>query len=394
MKYSEITIGLEAEIQHKITEKDIEKFVDLTGDDNRLHVDKEYARTTSFKNPVAHGMLGASFISTIIGTKLPGDGALWFSQNLEFLLPARVGDIITVKAEVIRKLDRQNIIELKTDVFNQHKQKIIAGTAKVKIVESKKEEDKKVAPFTEKTVLIIGASGGIGSSLAEKLAERGYNLALHYYGNKEAVMNLKNKIKNENIKVEIFQADITKLENIKALKSSFSRKFDSLTAIVNASTVKFANIEFSKLEWSDIQKHIDINIKGVFLLLQEFLPLLIENQNSSIVTINTQAIESSPPPQWLHYTTAKSALHGFTKSLAIELARYNIRVNAVSPGMTNTELISDIPAKAKLLVKAQTPLQRIAEPEDVANSICFLISNEASFLTGQTIRVNGGINML
>ena len=85
MKYGEIKVGDKATLQHKITQNDIEKFVDLTGDDNKLHIDKDYAARTSFKKPVVHGMLGASFISTIIGTKLPGDGALWFSQTLEFL---------------------------------------------------------------------------------------------------------------------------------------------------------------------------------------------------------------------------------------------------------------------------------------------------------------------
>ena len=102
-KFESINIGDKAELTHKITKSDVEKFVDLTGDDNKIHVDKEYASKTTFKKPVAHGMLGASFISTIIGTKLPGDGALWFAQNIEFLQPVRIGDEITVKAEVIKK---------------------------------------------------------------------------------------------------------------------------------------------------------------------------------------------------------------------------------------------------------------------------------------------------
>ncbi|HMG15966.1 MAG TPA: MaoC family dehydratase, partial [Saprospiraceae bacterium] len=85
-KYSEINVGDKETLIHTITQNDIEKFVDLTGDDNKLHIDENYASKTQFKKPVVHGMLGASFISTIIGTKLPGDGALWFSQSLEFLL--------------------------------------------------------------------------------------------------------------------------------------------------------------------------------------------------------------------------------------------------------------------------------------------------------------------
>ena len=134
-KYSSISIGDKAELTHTICQSDIDQFVELTGDDNKLHVDEQFVSTTSFKKPVAHGMLGASFISTLIGTKLPGDGALWFSQSLEFILPVRVGDTIKIVAEVLKKIDRSKTIELKTDIFNQNKQKVTAGLAKVKIIQ-------------------------------------------------------------------------------------------------------------------------------------------------------------------------------------------------------------------------------------------------------------------
>src|SRR3972149_10588799 len=137
-KFEDIKIGDRAELKHVITQNVIEKFVELTGDDNKLHIDKEYASKTIFKKPVAHGMLGASFISTVIGTKLPGDGAVWFAQNLEFLLPVRVGDTLVVKAEVMNKIERTETIELKTEIFNQNKQKVTTGMAKVKVVEQKK----------------------------------------------------------------------------------------------------------------------------------------------------------------------------------------------------------------------------------------------------------------
>src|SRR6187402_1989302 len=107
--YAEINVGDKETLSHKISKQDIDKFVQLTGDDNKLHVDEAFAGTTQFKKPVVHGMLGASFISTIIGTKLPGDGALWFSQTLEFLLPVRIGDDLTVVAEVIKKHDKEQI---------------------------------------------------------------------------------------------------------------------------------------------------------------------------------------------------------------------------------------------------------------------------------------------
>jgi len=98
-RFDEVELGQTNEISHTIIAEDIRKFTDLTWGDNRLHTDPNYAAKTIFKKPVAHGMLGASFISTIIGTKLPGDGALWYSQTLEFLKPVRVGDVVRITAE-------------------------------------------------------------------------------------------------------------------------------------------------------------------------------------------------------------------------------------------------------------------------------------------------------
>ena len=121
-KFDKIKLNQTAEIKHTITEDDINKFVELTGDDNRIHVDSNFAAETGFKKPVAHGMLGASFISTVIGTKLPGDGALWFSQSLDFLLPVRIGDQLSIKAKVIKKDKRSRAITLDTVILNQNRQ--------------------------------------------------------------------------------------------------------------------------------------------------------------------------------------------------------------------------------------------------------------------------------
>ena len=153
--------------------------------------------------------------------------------------------------------------------------------------------------------------------------------------------------------------------------------------------LNFGNIKFSEMEWDDISKQIDINIKASFLIMQNAIPLMENQKYGKVVFLTTQATEQYGS-EWLHYTTAKSALNGFAKSLAFELAKIGIRVNLVSPGMTDTELVSDIPEKVKLLTAAKTPLRRLARPEDVANAISYLISDKSDFLTGETLRVNGG----
>lgn len=393
-KFDTINIGDKAEIIHKITAEDVSKFVDLTGDDNKLHIDEKYASKTSFKIPVVHGMLGASFISTIIGTKLPGDGALWYSQSIEFLLPVRVGDVITIKAEVIKKIDRTQTIELSTDIFNQHHQKVTAGFSKVKVVEM----IEPIAMVEEevcknKVALIIGGTGGIGKAACIQLAQDGFDIAVHYHRNKALAEEIKNEIIKIGKKAIIVNANVIDALQVDEMIKLVIRKLDTITVVANCSTSNLPNIKFNDLEWQKIQEQLDINIKGAFNITKAVLPFMEENKYGKFINISTQAIEK-PNSDWLHYITAKSALHGFTKALAFELAPKGIRMNLISPGMTDTELISNIPEKVKLVTAAQTPLRKIASPQDIAGAISFLASEKSNFITGETIRVNGGQFML
>ncbi len=392
-RYLKINIGDTAEIRHTITSADVQKFVDLSGDNNRLHVDKEFAGKTSFKKPVVHGMVGASFISTIIGTKIPGDGALWYAQALDFLLPIRVGDKLTIVAKVVKKIDRQNSIELQTDIFNQYKQKVTTGIAKVKIIEDKLQiEDSSID--NEKTVLIVGSTGGIGSQTARSLAKDGYNLILHYHSNKAQAEKLKKELEVLTDKrIIVVKANILIDSDIHDIVFELSRYFNKISAFVNTSTLHFGNIKLKNLEWDDISTQIDINIKSNLSIVKNIAPLMQENKYGKIVFMTTQATEQYNS-EWLHYITAKSALNGFAKALSVELAPQGIRVNLVSAGMTDTNLISDIPEKVKLVIAAKTPLRRLAKPQDIADTISYLVSEKSDFITGETIRVNGGQVMI
>ncbi len=393
MNYKEINIGDTADIKHTISQTDIEKFVDLTGDNNKLHVDEKYASKTSFKKPVAHGMLGASFISTIIGTKLPGDGSLWFSQNLEFLKPVRVGDELRITAKVIKKIDRTKTIELQTDIYNQHKQKVTTGISKVKLVEINLPEGKVKKNKPKKTALIIGGTGGIGSAACIQLAKYGFEIAIHYYKNKNKAENLKKQIEKLGRKAVIVSGDIISQEDIIEIKEKSMRAIGNISIIANCSTIPVPNIKFGNLEWDDMRAHYDINIKGSFNLLRAFVPDWEKEQFGKFIALTTLYTEQ-PKSELLSYITGKTALNGFVKALAFELAPKGIRINLVSPGMVDTPLIANIPDKVRLLSAAQTPLRILATAEDVAGAIGFLASDKSNYLTGETIRVNGGQFML
>lgn len=434
-KFENICIGDKAEILHVITAADIDRFVALTGDDNKIHIDREFAQHTSFRKPVAHGMLSASFISTVIGTKLPGDGALWYAQSLEFLWPVRVGDTIRVVAQVVSKHESTKTIELQTDIFNQDKQKVISGKSKVKVVEQIVTSSQQFCIGDEnlckdgsfarrKVALIIGASGGIGGATARQLAGLGYDVALHYYSSESKVDGLIDEIdklycttedksnkessvtdiscadsfrtghqSDTRVRTLAVQADLSDMKSIEDMVHRTVRRLGDIEVVVNCSAIRFPKTKFDNLEWSDISRQLEFSVKANYMLAQAVVPTMKALGGGTIVMLSSQYADGAPPADILPYVVAKHAMNGLGRALAVELAAFNIRVNFVSPGMTETDFIADIPEKTKLLFAARTPMKRLATPTDVARAVGFLVS-DGDYMTGETIRVNGGSTMI
>lgn len=392
-KVSEFKIGQKAEIKHTITKSDIDKFAELTGDNNPLHVDVDFAEKTSFKKPVAHGMLGASFISTIIGTKLPGKGALWFSQTLNFLLPVREGDELKISAEVISINEKQEYLELKTEVENQKKQKVISGTSKVRLIQfsEKKEEDiiSKPSPVT----LILGATGDVGTELVGQLVEQGHHIVVHYLSNKDKAAKIVKTFNSANTKVVDIKADLSIAKDVQEMFDNISSNFGYLTGIVNCSTPGMDRLKYLDTDWGDFEKELNVQIRGMNNVIRSGLELLLKYKNSKIIGLTSLAIEQ-PSPHMITYITAKSALSGFLKALSIELAPMGINVNMVSPGLIDNSLNMDVPEKIKLLNASKTPIKRLITVKDVSSAISYLLSDGANGLSGETIRINGGQIML
>jgi len=389
-------VGDKAEIRHVITAQDIERFISLTGDDNKLHFDEKFAGKTAFKKPVAHGMLSAAFISTIIGTKLPGDGALWYSQSLEFLLPVRVGDEILVTAEIIGIIEHAETVELQTEIYNQHKQKVITGKAKVKVVPEVTPAEQPVDNTTTdtKVALVIGATGGIGSEVAKKLSKLGYAVAVHYNSNHAKALELVNHIREAETEAFAFQASLTEFDAVKNLVEEVEHRMGGISLVVNCAAIRIPGIKLENLVWSDFEEQLNVHLQVNFALAKCVVTGMKARKAGKIIFLTSQVVDGAPPAAWTTYTVAKHALTGFARSIAVELAAHNIKVNIVSPGMTETELIADIPEKNRLLIAAKAPLKRLAAAKDVAGAIGFLASADADYLTGETLRVNGGQVML
>ncbi|MHB9074518.1 MAG: SDR family oxidoreductase [Desulfobaccales bacterium] len=420
-RFDSIAIGDEAEIFHTISENDVNSFAELTGDINPLHMDEIFAAKTSFKHRVVHGMLTASFISTMIGTKLPGAGSLWYEQRLYFMAPARIGERIRILARVKQKSLSQRILQLETLVFGENERKLIEGEAKVKLLdpnitgdhlseeiaqrafkvsevshEAEIPEVKRKQVFKENhkgAIIVTGGSRGIGAAIAIDLALNGFPVVVNYINNASKANDVVNKIKANNGKAIAYRADVTDNSALISMVDFTVNKFNSIFGAVNNATPPLVNLAFSQMSWADIQNQTDVQIKGAFQLCKSIMPYLLAAQKGVIVNIASIYADNVPPINMMPYVIAKSALVAFSRSLAVEYGSKGININCVSPGMTQTELIANVPEKTKLLAKMHTPLRRLGLPEDIAGVVSFLFSDKAQHITGENIRVCGGIIM-
>ena len=391
--FESIQVGETHSLVKTITEADVRRFVEMTGDDNPLHVNRAYAETTAFKDIVVHGMLGASFISTVIGTKLPGTGALWVAQNLEFLLPVRLGDELTISCTVLKKHERERLLELDTRIVNQSRQLVLTGQGKVKLLTNSAPEEKNVPAVRLQVAIVTGGAGGIGKAICLRLAKNGYHVVVNFCGQGDRAAEIVAEINAGNTRAIAVQADISTEAGAKKLYKAAVHEFGGVSVLVNNASPHINPKAFSATEWGDVQLQLDVQVKGAFLLTRACVPEMSARHWGRIVNITSQVIDGPPSVTWTGYAMAKGALAVFSKYMAAELGPHGITVNCVSPGMCETGLIGDVPEKAQLMIARQTPLRRLAKPADVAAAVVHLVSEDAGFVTGDTIAVNGGMVM-
>lgn len=389
--FEAITVGETRSLTRSITEADVRRFVEMTGDDNPLHVDRAFAEETAFKDIVVHGMLGASFISTVIGTQLPGPGALWVSQNLEFLLPVRLGDQLTISCTVSAKHERERLLELDTRIVNQNGQVVLTGRGKVKLLAGKPKTDMAAASDRPRVAIVTGGAGGIGSAICRRLVADGMLVAVNYRRGRARAEALVATLNGDGVRAVAVEADIATDEGATQLHQATVRAFGQVDILVNNASPRINPKPFAGLEWNDFATHLDTQLKGAFLMAKVCVPGMAERRWGRIVTVGSQVIDGAPSTGWTSYAVGKASVAMLSRYLSAELGPQGITVNSVSPGMTETSLIGDIPEKAQLLIARQTPLRRLATPDDVAGAVAYLVSDDAGFVTGHSLRVNGGM---
>ena len=238
-----------------------------------------------------------------------------------------------------------------------------------------------------KNVLITGATGGIGSSLLDIFYARGYNLFISGT-NIEKLESLKKKYSD---RLEFQNCDLSKKSDIEKLIQKAEKHFGNIDVLINNAGIALDNL-FLRISEDDWKKVIDINLNANFLITKHVLKNMVKQRWGRIINISSDASKIGNPGQ-TNYVASKSAIEGFTRSLANEVASRNVTVNCVSPGFIKTKMLENIDQSKLESMAKNIPCGRIGEPKDVANAVLFLASEESSYITGQVLHVNGGLTM-
>ena len=242
-----------------------------------------------------------------------------------------------------------------------------------------------------KTALVTGASRGIGRAIALRLAAEGARVAINYAGNVKAAEEVKASIEAAGGTAILCQADISDSAAVEAMVADVVKEFGAIDILVNNAGITRDTL-LMRMKDEDFAKVLDTNLKGVFYCTKAVSKLMMKKRSGRIVNMASVVGLVGNAGQ-TNYAAAKAGVIGFSKSAAKELASRGITVNVVAPGFIGTDMTAVLPEAVKEKTLAGIPLGKMGEPEDVANAVLFLASDQASYITGQVVNVDGGMVM-
>ncbi len=243
-----------------------------------------------------------------------------------------------------------------------------------------------------KTAIISGATRGIGRAIAIELARGGANVSFNFLKSNKEADELEKEIKALGVDVKSFQVDIKDYNAVKSWVDDTKGLFGGIDIIVNNAGV-IRDKALALMGPDDWHEVISTNLDGTFNLTRAAIVSFIKQKSGIIINIASVSGIIGIPRQ-TNYSASKAGIIGFTKSLAKEVASYNIRVNAIAPGFIETDMLKDLKEGYKEQIIKEIPFKRLGRPEEVAEAVKFLVSESASYITGQTIVVDGGMSMV
>jgi acetoacetyl-CoA reductase len=242
----------------------------------------------------------------------------------------------------------------------------------------------------KKVALVTGSTGGIGSAICTKLCEEGYRVVGNYRSYEKA-LSLQISMSSMDYEIDLAEGDVTDFESVGNMVQKIEEEIGPIDVLINNAGIT-KDTRFSKMSKCDWDFVIDSDLTSVFNCTRHVINGMMERRNGRIVNISSINAQKGQFGQ-ANYCAAKAGVHGFTKSLALEMAKYGITVNTVSPGYISTEMVLAVPEKIREQIVAQIPVGRLGTIEEVAEAVCYLLSDRSSFVTGSNLCINGGQHM-
>ncbi len=242
-----------------------------------------------------------------------------------------------------------------------------------------------------KVAVITGGNRGIGKAISLKLSLDGYDVAIIYNGNKEKAEEVKTLCEQNGVKANVYKANVGSFSEVSDVVEEILKDFNSIDVLVNNAGINKDNL-LLRMSEEDFDDVIDINLKGSFNTIKHISKIMMKQRSGVIINMSS-VIGLTGNVGQTNYAASKAGILGITKSVAKELASRNIRCNAIAPGFINTDMTDKLGDNIKEAILKEIPMKAFGEASDVANLVSFLVSDNARYITGQIIHVDGGMVM-
>lgn len=242
-----------------------------------------------------------------------------------------------------------------------------------------------------KVAIVTGASRGIGREIALTFASYGANIVVNYYGSEKKAREVADEIEAMGREVLLYQGDVADMDAAKAMVKETVKKFGRIDILVNNAGITKDNLLMAMKE-EEFDQVIRTNLKGSFVCMKQVIRTMIKQKYGKIINLSSVSGRMGNAGQ-INYSAAKAGIIGMTKSLAREVGSRGITVNAIAPGFIDTDMTAVLKEDVKEAIMSEIPLKRMGQPRDIAQAAAFLASDNASYITGQVISVDGGMYM-
>lgn len=250
-------------------------------------------------------------------------------------------------------------------------------------------EENQEKNIANKVIVVTGGSRGIGAQIVKDLAKKGYTVILNYNNSEICAKNVENELKKQGITVDIFKADVSKKEEAENLIQFAINKFGKIDVLINNAGISQTKL-FTDITDEDWDKMMKVNLNSAFYCTREAVKNMIHNKQGLVINISSIWGVTGASCE-VHYSTSKAGLIGFTKALAKELGPSNIRVNAIAPGIIDTDMNKEYSEEEIEEIRKDIPLEKIGSPQSISKCVRWLIEDD--YTTGEVVSINGGWNM-